>query len=180
MAKRKPRRKKMSAEEKTKTPSAPEEKPEVEGPAVPPSAAPSQEKVEAPSQPEAPTEHPAVGPAPAGEKIEASAEAQAQLEPHQPTVAPPPAAAKEEQAETPAEPEGQPKPERLAGPAQAGRHGEALSLLFSAFLIGVGVLIEEELLLGMLLGAGIVLASEAAFGVIGGNWRPSVRTEAVQ
>lgn len=49
---------------------------------------------------------------------------------------------------------------------------EARSLLISAALIGIGALIEPELLLGMAIGAGIVAASKWLPGVAGDVIRP--------
>jgi hypothetical protein len=53
---------------------------------------------------------------------------------------------------------------------------QAPSLLTSAALIGIGVLIEPELLAGMAIGAGIVLASRWFPNVVGDLVRPIAKT----
>lgn len=50
------------------------------------------------------------------------------------------------------------------------------SLLTSAALIGIGALIEPELLAGMVIGAGIVYASKWLPDLVGGVLRPVVKT----
>jgi hypothetical protein len=50
------------------------------------------------------------------------------------------------------------------------------SLLTSAALIGIGALIEPELLAGMAIGAGIVLASKWLPNVVGDVVRPIAKT----
>jgi len=54
--------------------------------------------------------------------------------------------------------------------------GQAPSLLTSAALIGIGVLIEPELLAGMAIGAGIVLASRWLPNLTGDLVRPVAKT----
>ncbi len=55
-------------------------------------------------------------------------------------------------------------------------HEGAPSLLSSAVLIGIGALIEPELLVGMAIGAGIVYASKYLPDTLEGVLRPVVRT----
>jgi hypothetical protein len=50
------------------------------------------------------------------------------------------------------------------------------SLLTSAALIGIGTLIEPELLAGMVIGAGIVFASKWLPDLVGAVLRPVVKT----
>jgi hypothetical protein len=52
----------------------------------------------------------------------------------------------------------------------------APSLLSTAVLIGIGALIEPELLVGMAIGAGIVYGSRYLPDLVGGVLRPMVRT----
>lgn len=59
-------------------------------------------------------------------------------------------------------------------PAEEG--AQAPSLLTSAALIGVGALIEPELLAGMAIGAGIVLASRWLPNIVGDLVRPIAKT----
>ncbi len=60
--------------------------------------------------------------------------------------------------------------------AQRAERDAEPSLLSSAVLIGIGALIEPELLVGMAIGAGIVFASRYTSGLMGGVLRPVVRT----
>jgi len=60
--------------------------------------------------------------------------------------------------------------------AAEGEGAQAPSLLTSAALIGVGALIEPELLAGMAIGAGIVLASRWFPNIVGDLVRPVAKT----
>jgi hypothetical protein len=60
--------------------------------------------------------------------------------------------------------------------AIADRAERGPSLLTSAALIGIGALIEPELLAGMAIGAGIVFASKWIPDLVGGVLRPVVKT----
>ncbi len=60
--------------------------------------------------------------------------------------------------------------------AEGAERDLAPSLLSSAVLIGIGALIEPELLLGMAIGAGIVLASNRLPNLVGDVLRPMVKT----
>jgi hypothetical protein len=69
------------------------------------------------------------------------------------------------------------KPRASQRKSAAGRDGENQpSLLTSAALIGIGSLIEPELLAGMVIGAGIVFASRWLPDLMGGVLRPAVKT----
>lgn len=59
-------------------------------------------------------------------------------------------------------------------PEEEGAQGA--SLLTSAALIGIGALIEPELLAGMAIGAGIVFASRWLPGIVGDVIRPVAKT----
>jgi Protein of unknown function (DUF5132) len=63
-----------------------------------------------------------------------------------------------------------------AGTVDAAEQDGGRALLTSAVLIGLGALIEPELLAGMAIGAGIVLVSKWLPNIVGGAIRPIVKT----
>ena len=66
---------------------------------------------------------------------------------------------------------GRPAPSEAAAAGRVSLPPEAMSLMPSAALIGVGLLLESELLVGIAIGTGIVIAS---------RWLPEAVGETVQ
>ena len=63
--------------------------------------------------------------------------------------------------------------------AAAGKNGLQLdnrSMLTTAALIGAAALIEPELMVGMAIGAGVAMASNWLPDVVGGTFRPMLKT----
>ncbi len=65
---------------------------------------------------------------------------------------------------------------QAAGAVESAEQDGGRALLTSAALIGLGALIEPELLAGLAIGAGIVLASKWLPNIVGGTIRPIVKT----